>query len=328
MIPSAAGFKLTSDRGFKYYNQTSQNSNFKIDTNGNLDLKDNDIDNIGSVNTNALNTEELLTEKGPAKAEHASDFAEVQSIIDEGDPRDRDVRITLPSQTTITPDPANLPVQLGQNVEVDGQGAVIDMSGIGKRIFEHDRSAANVDPDNRDLASTLRNIKVTGDETAGSQFLLGSNVPHIHLDRVWIGGLDDAIVLQDGCHFSVLNHVWVKNCSGNGIVLKEGPDGSKPNGVRLIRTSTLKCNRGVVVRQCAGTTLIGNSEDNELWNVLTDGVSGFDLSGNFEGGGESLDRDGDGTADPASIGISPDSDVHATSRGVKYPRLSHQHTLR
>jgi hypothetical protein len=123
-------------------------------------------------------------------------------------------------------------------------------------------------------------------------------------------------VLQDGCYFSVLNHVWVKSCSGDGIVLKEGPDGSKPNGARLIGTSTLKCNRGVVVRQCAGTTLIGNSEDNKKWNVLTDGVSGFDMSGNFEGGGASLDRDGDGTADPASIGISPDSDVHATSRGV------------
>jgi hypothetical protein len=51
MVPSAAGFKLTSDRGFKYYNQTSQNSNFEIDTSGNLDLKSNDINNAGAITT-------------------------------------------------------------------------------------------------------------------------------------------------------------------------------------------------------------------------------------------------------------------------------------
>jgi len=55
MIPSAAGFKLTSDRGFKYYNQTSSNSKFEIDTTGNLNLKNNDINNAGAITTEQLN---------------------------------------------------------------------------------------------------------------------------------------------------------------------------------------------------------------------------------------------------------------------------------
>jgi len=55
MVPSAAGFKLTSDRGFKYYNQTSSNSKFEIDTTGNLNLKNNDINNAGAITTEELN---------------------------------------------------------------------------------------------------------------------------------------------------------------------------------------------------------------------------------------------------------------------------------
>jgi hypothetical protein len=59
MIPSAAGFKLTSDRGFKYYNQTSSNSKFEIDTTGNLNLKNNDINNAGAITTEQLFTEQF-----------------------------------------------------------------------------------------------------------------------------------------------------------------------------------------------------------------------------------------------------------------------------
>ena len=59
VLPSASAFKLTSDRGFSYYNKTSSNLNFEIDSTGNVDLKGNNISNVKSINTDVVNTGQL-----------------------------------------------------------------------------------------------------------------------------------------------------------------------------------------------------------------------------------------------------------------------------
>jgi hypothetical protein len=275
------------------------------------------------ANAREVQTSLVETDEGPNKKKHAETISDAQTYIDDGDPRDRRLIITLPSETTLTPSEDDLPLVLGQWVTIDGQNSSIDVpDGYDGNVIEHIRSTPVVESPNRDRRSQVQNLSIIGDQTDGSVGMYIAQVPFFRTENVDIFGLSRGIVLEDGTFFANILGTQVKNHTVCGIELRAGPGGSKPNGSRL-QVSVLHGDRtnnpadGIRVRNAAGVRINGNAETNNGYNILLDSVRGCDITGTFESGGFKLDRDGDGNIDPVSIGIDPDDDGQGgRSRGV------------
>jgi len=124
MLPSAAGYQITSSHSLSYYNQSSADPNFEVTTDGTLDVTQigSNSNSVGSIHSNTINTERVdsnsvSTEELSIKIPSGATVSEIETVIN----NNPGCRFLFPTDDSLESDQFPLTVN-ADDVTLDGGG--------------------------------------------------------------------------------------------------------------------------------------------------------------------------------------------------------------
>jgi hypothetical protein len=210
------------------------------------------------------------------------------------------------------PDPADLPINPKRRVTIEGQGegaTTVDMSGIAKPFIERDNSGNQIDgAAYRRIA--VKDIEISGDQTAGSVGIRLSAIPYVRLERVHANYLDQGIVIEDGSYFADVVNCDARNNLNDGLTIQEGADGNPPNGTKIHNGEYAhNGGDGIYLHNTSGVTVDAYAELNDGYGIHASGCNGLNIMG-------SLELNGAGLTNPADVALSPDTATDTSVDGA------------
>ena len=230
MIPSAAGFRVNSNKGLSYYNSSSANkSQFEVGPNGILDAKQigTDKNPVGSIHSETTNTgEQSFKTQNSGRTRRvapseSNGYDSVSAAITDAAEGDRVLILEDVTEDNINPKP---------DMTIEGVPAVSDKGSSYPTItistpdaygFIHDGDRSGV---RAAQGVTYRNLRFDGDGRTGKGAILTSSQGwETKIENVYVTGCQRGIGTFEGCYHNVISRVRVEDAD-YGVYI--GYDGS------------------------------------------------------------------------------------------------------